>query len=58
VTAVKKTPKRKKPRGHTPTHSIRFSDEEWADIEAKARRLGLTASAAIRQQALSWARSP
>ena len=56
VPPKKRKPRR--PRGPTSNRSIRFSDDEWADIERKATRWGLTASAAIRQAALAWARAP
>ena len=55
-------PKRGRPiRGHetgSKVRSVRFSDEHWAQIEEKARRMNLPLHAAMRQAILEWAHSP
>jgi len=40
------------------TRSLRFSEEQWAIIDAKAKRLNLTSHAATRKAVLDWALAP
>ena len=56
--AAKRQSRRKPPRGMAEVRSIRFSDEEWADIEREALRIGITPSALVRQAVLGLVRRP
>jgi hypothetical protein len=49
-------PKRLLESGGTTPRSVRFPDDIWALLEARARAKGLTLHAALRQAILEWAR--
>ena len=50
-------PRRGQETGSRPK-SIRFPDEDWSVIEAKAKRLNLPLHAALRKALLDWATAP
>jgi len=54
VQVGKGRPKKLEEVGGTSPRSVRFPDEVWALIEARAKEKGLTLHAALRQAILSW----
>jgi len=50
-------PRRGQETGSKP-RSLRFPDEDWKVIEAKAKRQNLTLHAALRKAVLDWAKAP
>jgi hypothetical protein len=50
-------PKRLLESGGTTLRAMRFPDEIWALLEKRARAMGVTLHAALRQAILEWARN-
>lgn len=57
VLAKRGRPRRGQETG-SKTRSLRFTEEQWALIDAKAKRLNLTSHAASRKALLDWALAP
>ena len=47
-------PRRWKEVGETSPRSVRFPDEVWTLLEKRAKKMGMTLHAALRQAILTW----